>query len=79
MADSKDEALSRTADARVDKSAEEPSSDSDDNAPAVNERALMRKLDANLLPAVGLLYLMSFLDRSNGRRSIHPADEEPSV
>lgn len=41
-------------------------SDSDEEAPAINERALLRKLDINLLPAVGLLYLLSFLDRSNG-------------
>lgn len=32
----------------------------------VNEGALLRKLDRNLLPAVGILYLLSFLDRSNG-------------
>ena len=31
----------------------------------VNERALVRKLDFNLLPALTLLYLLSFLDRSN--------------
>lgn len=32
----------------------------------INEKALLRKLDARLLPAVGILYLLSFLDRSNG-------------
>ncbi|UZP40304.1 hypothetical protein NXS19_008120 [Fusarium pseudograminearum] len=31
----------------------------------VNEKALLRKLDLRLLPAVGILYLLSFLDRSN--------------
>ena len=31
----------------------------------VNEKALLRKLDLRLLPAVTLLYLLSFLDRSN--------------
>ncbi|KAH8651074.1 major facilitator superfamily domain-containing protein [Xylariales sp. PMI_506] len=31
----------------------------------VNERSLLRKIDAHLLPAVGVLYLLSFLDRSN--------------
>lgn len=36
---------------------------------AVNEKALLRKLDAKLLPAVGILYLLSFLDRSNGEPS----------
>ncbi|KAI0394163.1 major facilitator superfamily domain-containing protein [Xylariaceae sp. FL0594] len=33
--------------------------------PAVNEKALLRKVDGYLLPAVGILYLLSFLDRSN--------------
>ena len=32
----------------------------------INEKALLRKLDRKLLPAVTLLYLLSFLDRSNG-------------
>nr|VWP00086.1 Uncharacterized protein [Ganoderma boninense] len=34
---------------------------------AADEKRLLRKLDANLLPAVIILYLLSFLDRSNGR------------
>lgn len=33
----------------------------------VNEKSLLRKLDLRLLPAVSILYLLSFLDRSNGR------------
>lgn len=33
----------------------------------INEKTLLRKLDARLLPAVGILYLLSFLDRSNGK------------
>ncbi|KAI0114344.1 major facilitator superfamily domain-containing protein [Nemania sp. FL0031] len=33
--------------------------------PEVNERSLLRRIDAHLLPAVGILYLLSFLDRSN--------------
>ena len=33
---------------------------------SINERALLRKLDRTLLPAVTFLYLLSFLDRSNG-------------
>ncbi len=36
-------------------------------AQGINEAALLRKLDARLLPAVGILYLLSFLDRSNGK------------
>ncbi|KAK2053051.1 major facilitator superfamily transporter [Colletotrichum caudatum] len=31
----------------------------------INTKALLRKMDAKLLPAVGVLYLLSFLDRSN--------------
>ena len=32
----------------------------------INEKALLRKLDFRLLPPVTLLYLLCFLDRSNG-------------
>ena len=32
---------------------------------AISERKLLRKLDLTLLPALTLLYLLSFLDRSN--------------
>ncbi|KAI1420019.1 major facilitator superfamily domain-containing protein [Xylaria sp. FL1777] len=31
----------------------------------ITEKSLLRKIDAHLLPAVALLYLLSFLDRSN--------------
>ncbi|CAG7559841.1 unnamed protein product [Fusarium equiseti] len=40
-------------------------SDETSGATPVNEKALLRKLDLRLLPAVGILYLLSFLDRSN--------------
>lgn len=33
---------------------------------SVSEAKLLRKIDLRLLPAVSLLYLLSFLDRSNG-------------
>ncbi|TGJ82514.1 hypothetical protein E0Z10_g6241 [Xylaria hypoxylon] len=33
--------------------------------PLISEKALLRKIDVHLLPAVALLYLLSFLDRSN--------------
>jgi hypothetical protein len=33
---------------------------------SINEKKLLRKLDLRLLPAVSILYLLSFLDRSNG-------------
>jgi len=32
----------------------------------ISEKALLRKLDYKLLPPLTLLYLLSFLDRSNG-------------
>lgn len=32
---------------------------------SINERVLLRKLDLKLLPPVTILYLLSFLDRSN--------------
>ncbi|KAF2202887.1 MFS transporter [Delitschia confertaspora ATCC 74209] len=41
------------------------SSGSELEASSVNEKALLRKLDLRLLPAVSILYLLSFLDRSN--------------
>lgn len=33
---------------------------------SINEKALLRKLDLRLLPGLTVLYLLSFLDRSNG-------------
>ena len=36
---------------------------------AISEKRLLRKLDFKLLPALTLLYLLSFLDRSNGKGS----------
>ena len=44
---------------------EASASDGQDGA-QINDNALLRKLDFKLLPAVGILYLLSFLDRSNG-------------
>jgi hypothetical protein len=34
---------------------------------SASEKKLLRKLDSRLLPAVSILYLLSFLDRSNGK------------
>lgn len=34
---------------------------------SINEKRLLRTLDLRLLPAVSILYLLSFLDRSNGK------------
>ncbi|KAK3360338.1 major facilitator superfamily domain-containing protein [Lasiosphaeria hispida] len=42
------------------------SSELEEGGPAeVDEKSLLRRLDLRLLPAVGILYLLSFLDRSN--------------
>jgi hypothetical protein len=50
-----------------EKHASPAASDSDvEVTGAINEKSLLRKLDARLLPAVSILYLLSFLDRSNG-------------
>jgi hypothetical protein len=35
------------------------------------ERALLRKLDLNLIPIIMLLYLLSFLDRGSSRLTNH--------
>lgn len=43
-----------------------PSSGSVAEFQGINEKALLRKLDFRLLPPLTLLYLLSFLDRSNG-------------
>lgn len=45
----------------------EETSDIEREQQQVNEKSLLRKIDAQLLPAVGILYLLSFLDRSNGK------------
>ena len=41
-------------------------SDSETEDQKINEKSLLRKIDLYLLPAIGILYLLSFLDRSNG-------------
>ena len=49
--------------------ASSPSYGSDDDGEeeyVIKDKALLRKLDSRLLPALTLLYLLSFLDRSNG-------------
>jgi hypothetical protein len=42
---------------------------SNESLTGINEKALLRKLDLILLPPLTLLYLLSFLDRSNGELS----------
>lgn len=41
-----------------------------ENPTGINEKALVRKLDWKLLPPLTLLYLLSFLDRSNSEPSL---------
>jgi hypothetical protein len=43
----------------------EESDDSFTNPTGINEKSLVRRLDLKLLPPLTLLYLLSFLDRSN--------------
>lgn len=38
---------------------------------SINEKKLLRTLDLRLLPAVSILYLLSFLDRSNGMPALY--------
>jgi hypothetical protein len=41
----------------------------------INEKSLLRKLDYKLLPPLTILYLLSFLDRSNGMIDCDPQVE----
>lgn len=50
---------------QVDESPKPASSISSADYTHINEKSLLRKLDWRLLPGVSLLYLVSFLDRSN--------------
>jgi hypothetical protein len=53
-------------------------SDADVEVPgSINEKKLLRTLDLRLLPAVSVLYLLSFLDRSNGTASPPPYSDVP--
>ena len=36
----------------------------------IKEKTLLRKLDMRLLPPLTILYLLSFLDRSNGQATL---------
>jgi len=38
----------------------------DEGGDAIDEKKLLRKLDWHLIPGLTLLFLLSFLDRSNG-------------
>jgi hypothetical protein len=52
-----------------------PSSSSIAEFAGINEKSLLRKLDLRLLPPLTLLYLLSFLDRSNGLFTITSQSE----
>lgn len=63
-------ALDNKTDPKLERPGASMISDSDIESVAageVNEKSLLRKLDIRLLPAVSILYLLSFLDRSNGK------------
>jgi len=47
------------------------SNDSFANPTGINEKRLLRKLDLKLLPPLTLLYLLSFLDRSNSKHKYY--------
>jgi hypothetical protein len=64
-------ALEEKTEPKLERPGASTNSDSDSDvefvaAGAVNEKSLLRKLGIRLLPAVSILYLLSFLDRSNG-------------
>lgn len=48
---------------------------------AIDEKKLLRKLDWHLIPGLTVLFLLSFLDRSNGKPlpSLPPAARSPSL
>lgn len=50
---------------KVDTSPSLESAADSPNPSGITEKALLRKLDLKLLPPLTLLYLLSFLDRSN--------------
>ena len=59
-----------SAEEKVDQTGKEhvaPSESSAVRYSDIEEKKLLWKLDAHLLPAVIILYLLSFLDRSNGQ------------
>ena len=72
MSDSKDYSPSGNADYDVktekglDLSPDSRHQDDNETTLGISEKKLLRKLDFRLLPALTLLYLLSFLDRSNG-------------
>lgn len=41
--------------------------DYESNTSSIDERKLIQRIDLRLLPSVTVLYLLSFLDRSNGK------------
>ena len=43
-----------------------PTPTAEEGCDVVSEKKLLRKLDLNLLPGVTFLFLLSFMDRSNG-------------
>lgn len=58
----------------VKDSGSSPSSSSIAETVGINEKSLLRKLDYKLLPPLTILYLLSFLDRSNGSSPLDPIE-----
>ena len=46
-----------------------PTQAAEEGCDAIDEKKLLRKIDLNLLPGVTFLFLLSFMDRSNGNLS----------
>ena len=46
-----------------------PVQTTEEGGDAVDERKLLRKLDWHLVPGLSVLFLLSFMDRSNGSLS----------
>jgi hypothetical protein len=44
-------------------------STTEESGDAIDEKQLLRKIDWHLIPGLGLLLMLSFLDRSNGNHS----------
>jgi hypothetical protein len=45
-------------------------STTEESGDVIDEKQLLRKIDWHLIPGLGLLLLLSFLDRGNGNYSI---------
>ncbi|PGH10725.1 hypothetical protein AJ79_05316 [Helicocarpus griseus UAMH5409] len=65
MASIKEQNRNQIPDSKEDTASSPDTSSVIEQSSAINEKALLRRLDLKLLPPLTLLYLLSFLDRSN--------------